>query len=734
MVGSGFHQSEQGTQTQLSAVFKLNYQKVTNISTSIISGVLESLDSGASYFDTISILAYARGDYNYTLMSEVKDSCIPLIPRQETIKLKAESSCSYLRNLFGSFDLDYHGGESALSSSMVSPRFMTFNGFQCSEDGRVHMHIEFSNGSMPEHDHVLMPGKSLVSEGSWDEENNRLCLLACRISNTNTISDCTIGLSLWFSSVISIRNRTVVMGRIWSNKEKSDPDYFSMISFRNGQRYILPEPLPGLRYEYTELDAVNKSSCAINRAPGLENKQYPDVSSVSDMSFDFTVRDGKVDSTWAYARPISFGQTFYSGFTRMVTVSHGRGKSVTLQTPELLLVETNRRLWNVSYKITYSTSQLSTEISAEGMYNAATGLLCMVGCSYSSSSTSVTEVKDEASSDCEVLISVQFPAVSPEADGDRINGTIRSGRERSDPLYFEPLEISSRKMYGAQARESIWRMDMEITLVLISLTLSIVFIALQLFHANRNPGVLSSVSITMLVVLTLGHMIPLVLNFEALFFTKQNKENVLFWSGGWLEANEIIVRLMTMLALSLHLRLLQRTWTCRSAKESNKDLWIAESKGLKFCLPLYFAGALITWFLNRKSYDDQYSAWEDLVTYSGFILDGFLLPQIILNVFLNTKDRALAPLFYVGTTVIRAMPHLYDAYRDRQYFPHFRSSYIYASPQGDFYSLAWDIIIPLGGILFAVLIYLQQRFGGSCFVPQKFRKLGEYERVPVISV
>lgn len=190
-----------------------------------------------------------------------------------------------------------------------------------------------------------------------------------------------------------------------------------------------------------------------------------------------------------------------------------------------------------------------------------------------------------------------------------------------------------------------------------------------------------------------------------------------------------------MVAFLLQFRLLQLAWTARSSKAGHNGLWVEEMKSLLFCLPLYFGGALIAWFVHVSSYETQGGRliWDNLISYFGLILDGFLVPQIILNIILNSKDKALSPLFYMGTTAVRALPHLYDAYRARNFMPYLKFSYIYGSPDGDYYSTAWDIVIPIGGVILTVLIFLQQQFGGNCFLPKRFRKHGGYEMVPVIS-
>ena len=82
---------------------------------------------------------------------------------------------------------------------------------------------------------------------------------------------------------------------------------------------------------------------------------------------------------------------------------------------------------------------------------------------------------------------------------------------------INPLTVSSAAYSVEQARQSIWTMDLEIIIVLISNTFVCVFVGLQLYHVKKNPEVLSFISLVMLVILTLSYVIPLVLNFEALF-------------------------------------------------------------------------------------------------------------------------------------------------------------------------------------------------------------------------
>ena len=120
--------------------------------------------------------------------------------------------------------------------------------------------------------------------------------------------------------------------------------------------------------------------------------------------------------------------------------------------------------------------------------------------------------------------------------------------------------------------------------------------------------------------------------------------------------------------------------------------------------------------------------WEDLASSAGLALDGFLLPQVAMNAFSGGGAGAVSPWFYVGGTVVRAMPHVYDAIRARGYVPSATPSNVYASPRDDRFGVAWDVAVPCGAAVLAVLLFLQQRLGGV-FLFGSRRRSGEYEMV-----
>ena len=272
---------------------------------------------------------------------------------------------------------------------------------------------------------------------------------------------------------------------------------------------------------------------------------------------------------------------------------------------------------------------------------------------------------------------------------------------------------------------------MEITMVLMSNTLTFFFVSLQLFHVKKQPNLLPSISLIMLGILGLGYLIPLALDFNAILLGSHSHERIALGRGGWLKVNNVFVRVVTLVVFLLQCRLLLLAWSARLGHGDQKRLWAAERNGLYVSLPLYVAGFLIIWLLNYQ----QHSLWWGLGSYAGLVVDGFLFPQILFNVFMNSGDQqVLSQSFYMGTTLIRLLPHAYDLYRAQNYAQGFDGSYKYANPGGDFYSTAWDVIIPCAGLLFSAIIFLQQRFGGGCIISKRFRESeAAYEMIPVVT-
>ncbi|KAL0301173.1 UNVERIFIED_CONTAM: hypothetical protein Sradi_6394100 [Sesamum radiatum] len=727
MVGSGSREVEEGKNVNLDAVLKLQFASENpDIYTSVVSGTLESAGSAndPGYFDPILMFSFPHfPNYNYTLVSEElaggSSSGVEVV-KSENLSLKPSSFCSVLtgRTMMLEYATDCRGSQHCSplgAGNGFLPGFLSLNPIQCSRDERRLRYLgRFLNTSYVDKSFGL--DSTLIGEAVWDDKNHQLVLVMCRV--LNPVSHLGVG-------KIDVRSY-------------------------DGNVVVFP----WLRYEYTELERA-RGSCPVKK-PGKKGNVYPDRRSY-DMRFGMSVNDAKCKQFgWGFATPISIGDELYKTRNMHVAVDSMAAAPgfADISAPE---TSVRKGPLNISYQISINhfreaeSSELFralnrsmnlrrlVEITAEGVYNAETGHLCMVGCrkllSHDQNSGSISR-------DCEILVEVEFAALNGKTDG-RTKGTIRSTRAKDDPLHFEDLSLSSSANYTKMAEQLIWRIDLEITMALISNTLSCIFVVLQLFHVKRNPEALSSISLVMLLILSMGHMIPLVLNLEALFLGSRNKQTLLLSTHRWVEANEVSVRVITMVAFLLQIRLVQLVWTAKCSNNNEKGSWAAEIKAAVISLPMYVCGGLLTllvnWTRNRYGYQavnssysvlKQHSLWGDLRSYAGLILDGFLLPQVLLNVFMGSAEKALSHPFYVGISTVQLVPHAYDQYRAHNYpASYVNGTYYYANPTADFYSTAWDVIIQCGVIVLAEIVFLQQQLGGRW----KFRELELYEKVPAIN-
>ncbi|CAO2183274.1 unnamed protein product [Urochloa humidicola] len=765
MVGSGSYAREDGFGVVLlsAAVLRLTVPRPANLSAPFVTGRL-----GGADFNPIALVAYAEDGYEYGAAA----SCPPAPPAPSGARRvlpAAGFSCGRLRSLLGrgssSYSLDYRpdaAGGHAAASGLSFPmrrghRSMYINQLRCAAaDGaavRAYMvfyadqpsaaaafrRSNYTGRRWGRGSEFLVGDEALVADGFWDASRSRLCLRACRVTAARSgqsgagddlaVSECgSIGVSFWFPAVWSIRDRSVAAGMIWNATGGGNGDGGVISASRTGGYW---GNMSDIKYKYTLVEEAKKRYDAMPELGKERKGRFPGNSSYRDFAFGFSLK--KQGGLPGYAWPVTIGSAFVEG-NALIAEAAFVAQEVT----------NKQRLLNVSYALRYHVMNSSANspqlrrLSAEGVYDTKTGSLCMVACQ---------QVTNGSSSDCEVLVTVQFAPVDTVAR-ERAVGTISSLRDKTDPLFFEPLEFVGEGMYVEQVESSISRMDMESLMLVASMLLSCAFTALQLRHVRTHPEALPATSTTMLAVLALGYAIPLVLNLEDAYGgegngrrSRQQYYYVRLASGGLLELNGLVLRVTTVLALALQLRLLHLAMSSRRSTDDHDD---AERSTLWVCLPLYALGAAVVWIVHMGDARPGPAVVGDLAAYAGLVLDGFLLPQVVRNA-LSPRGakqvRALSPWFYAGVAAIRAAPHAYDAVRKRGWYyappprPSWRPSasyayaYAYASPREDIFGAGWDVAVPCGAALLAAVLFLQQRRGGAFF---KTRRPGEYEMVSTL--
>ncbi|KAJ1284768.1 hypothetical protein BS78_03G230400 [Paspalum vaginatum] len=773
MAGSGSYAREDGFGVVVlsDVVLRLFVPHPANLSRPFVTGFL-----GGADFDSVALVAYAEDDYEY---GETAASCPPPpapVRAARQVLGRAWFSCGRLRALLGRpYNLEYRtpkghagsGGDSFLLRLRHGSMYV--NQLRCAADGAVRAYmVLYTNQSYASPSNYtarwrrrrqrdfLIGDEALVAQGSWDSSRSQLCLRACRVATPGLsradldVRECGIGVRFWFPAVWSIRDRSVAAGMIWNASGNSGGDtaaggVISVSSRAGGYMGNLSD----IKYSYSRVEEAKKH---YNSMPALSTERkgrFPSNYSIWDFTFNFFLK--KHGGLRGYASPVTIGSALVEGGGLMAEEAFSEAVDVKKQ-----------RLLNVSYDLQWQYHQAAylnyssyvnnnspqprlTRISAEGVYDTKTGSLCMVACQ---------AVVNGSSSDCEILVTVQF-APMDAVEGDRAVGTISSLRKKGDPLFFEALEFAGNGMYAARRAESSSRVDMESVMLVVSMTLYCVFTALQLRHVRKHPEALPATSSTMLAVLALGYVIPLVLNLEDMYTDSSRRFFVQLTTGGSLELNEFMLRASTMLAFVLQLRLLQLSLSSRRGSTDNNQAASkhedpsssssdAERSTLWICLPLYALGAVVVWIVHMS--DDRHgpraralsaprrlALVDDLAAYAGLVLDGFLLPQVVRNAFSGSRVTALSPWFYGGGTVIRAAPHAYDVFRRRSYVPSWRPSYVYANPRDDLFGVAWDVAIPCGAALLAVVLFLQQRHGGAFLCCLRSGRSGEYQKVATLT-
>nr|POE99782.1 hypothetical protein CFP56_18249 [Quercus suber] len=159
------------------------------------------------------------------------------------------------------------------------------------------------------------------------------------------------------------------------------------------------------------------------------------------MGFDMLVRntEGKVAS--GFYRPQFVGDVLY------------------VQQDELK--SNHSRMLNMSYRIGF-TPPPDFRFGAAAIYK----LVHISGCWHLDFQLNDQNSIKNGSLNCETRIKVQFPPLHAE-QVEIAKGAIESRRSTSDPLYSESFQLSSNSITTTQAKEPIWKMKLEITMVAI---------------------------------------------------------------------------------------------------------------------------------------------------------------------------------------------------------------------------------------------------------------------------
>ncbi|KAG0461508.1 hypothetical protein HPP92_021805 [Vanilla planifolia] len=629
-------------------------------------------------------------------------------------------------------------------------------------------------------------GLTLSAEGIWNSSTGRLCMVGCRGLNED---GCQLRICLYIPTSYSIKQRSIIFGQI-SNINETESSFHPLtfewpvhpFQLYNKFMNFLPPT-----YEYSKIvlaEAFLERSKPFDFSTIIKKSllSYPKRGDISDEIVKLSnLADDLTLHVPAFPDPLP-KNTVVKPFLQLEILTLGSlfGRYWTYQNASTLELSENSRgkastteehlLLNVSAELTISEKQYSnfSTLYLEGLYNPVDGKMYLIGCRDVRASWKILfdSMDLENGLDCSIEVKVEYPPTTarwlmiPTA-----KVCITSNRNDDDPLYFSSIELQTLPiLYQRQREDILSRRGVEGVLCIITLSLAIACISSQLFHISSSTTVVPYVSLVMLGVQALGYSIPLITGAEALFARNADDSYVNgFKKNQWYQATDYMVKVLVLTAFLLTLRLGQKVWKSRIRLLTRAPLEPrrvpSDRNVLLISCIIHFIGFVLVLIMhginvskrpinteyyvdtrgNRHNINEWIVQFEE---YIGLIQDFFLLPQIIGNFLWRIDCKPLRKVYYVGITVVRILPHIYDYIGAPVFNPYFSQEYEFVNPNLDFYSKLGDVAISIAATVFALILFIQQKWSyeklcqGILSGQNKLMPLGSrvYERLPSMSV
>ncbi|KAI4303100.1 hypothetical protein MLD38_038770 [Melastoma candidum] len=307
--------------------------------------------------------------------------------------------------------------------------------------------------------------------------------------------------------------------------------------------------------------------------------------------------------------------------------------------------------------------------------------------------------------------------------------SIASQRTVDDPLYSGAVNLRTFPiMYRQQREDMLSREVVEGILRILTLSLVVISIFSQLLYMNSDGDSAPYVSVVMLGIQALGYSLPLIIGAEAVFKKISSRKSVdlstySLEKSQWIDDIDYVVKFLVLVGFLLTLRIIQGV---KKSRSKSLDRAPREKPILIASLAIHIIGFIIviiiqamrsslnSGLLQREGYvstSPAYLVWEvKLKEYVGLVHDLFLLPQVIGNFIWQIDERPLRKTYYIGLTVVRLLPHLYDYVTTSLSNPYMNAVHEFVDPSADFFTRFGDVAIPLTMALLVAMVSVQQRW------------------------
>jgi hypothetical protein len=206
---------------------------------------------------------------------------------------------------------------------------------------------------------------------------------------------------------------------------------------------------------------------------------------------------------------------------------------------------------------------------------------------------------------------------------------------------------------------------------------------------------------------------------------------------------KLINKFLTLVTLLLILRLIQRVWKQRNS-QAHKTAAVSltlrknlpqETKVILICGLVHFMNFLNILLFHAavtKSHEQPLNIPQfvpirrPMPETSSMIVDFlvkwiecwqnvedlFLFPQVVGNALWNVKGKPLHPMYYIGSTIVQLLPHLY--HRLSGPVDYLCGSYRFpcVNLNANFFNRDNKIVTPLLAIVLVLVVYIQQKWNG----------------------
>ncbi|XP_015946250.1 uncharacterized protein LOC107471317 [Arachis duranensis] len=685
----------------------LRYPPTFNLTSRVMRGEMRSLNQEGSlaYFDNVHISSQLNHHFTYQFSSELKSRSCDLYPYQQELTTYGAKSfdsgfsfCRFLRQVIERpFDIlqNYNDRHVAgklgpfqlgkeFSSNWTHQNFrLLFQNLICEEETsnnivqttRVSAVLRAFPASFPIfawQGRTGLSGLTLSAEGTWDSLKRKLCMTGC-VNSVLDSEECNYQVSLHFPNVFSIKQRSVLLGSIYSIKNETNTSFLPLLfdSLRG------PSDLKSLglynnpyyNYSKVELAAANKKKSPPSKLFTFIKKflKYPTLVDGLDLHAQLNFLSNKLNFHGCAVHHQSMRNQKSRVDIQMEVLSLDTSYQHETTEPE------EKNLINISLHLAFSEGYLvESEVLypyfLEGVYDPLAGDMHLSGCRKVSPNDNSSF---ELALDCMVEVKVQYPSESTRwLMYPSVEMTITSQRSEEDALHFRTITLKTLRIsYNEHEQDYALMKTFEGVLRLLISLAAVAIIWSQLRYMNSNDSCIAYISHGTLALLMFGYGAELIMSNEILFESNQDSIRNLPYE---LQTPRILLLLVSLLL---------------TIKQYQK---VSEAKHMPNGYYFVPAMSVIMKTLALKM--------QDL----------FLMPQVIENMACSSQVRPLRKTYYFGLTLLRLVIHFYYYIRDPCPFNYDGGDALIYNQVGSVLFYIYDIMIPIIMILLASVVYIQQ--------------------------